>query len=133
MLFSTSPIGGMTMPSTRVVTILPNAAPTMTPTARSTTLPREMKSRNSFSMVSNLHLHSKFHHPLRRQTEVTGCALSVALHEDEELLTPERHTATLRGNDRLASKKIDHILRIHLESLRLSQQQRLGHIGILHE
>src|SRR4051812_34290865 len=36
----------MMMPSTRSVTILPKAAPMMTPTARSMTLPRAMKSRN---------------------------------------------------------------------------------------
>src|SRR4051812_1025766 len=36
--------------SSRVVTILPNAAPMITPTARSTTLPRAMKLRNSFNM-----------------------------------------------------------------------------------
>src|SRR6266550_5427526 len=43
---STRPNGGMMMPSTRSVTILPKAAPMMTPTARSMTLPRAMKSRN---------------------------------------------------------------------------------------
>src|SRR3954467_13630363 len=47
---SSSPNGGMITPSTRVVTILPNAAPMITPTARSTTLPRAMKLRNSFNM-----------------------------------------------------------------------------------
>src|SRR5688500_3613953 len=36
------------MPSTRVVMIFPNAAPMITPIARSITLPRAMKSRNSF-------------------------------------------------------------------------------------
>ena len=41
----TSPIGGMMTLSTSVVTILPNAAPMITPTARSMTLPREMNSR----------------------------------------------------------------------------------------
>jgi hypothetical protein len=35
-------------PSTSVVTILPNAAPMMTPTARSMTLPRAMNSRKLF-------------------------------------------------------------------------------------
>ena len=41
----TGPIGGMMTLSTSVVTILPNAAPMITPTARSMTLPREMNSR----------------------------------------------------------------------------------------
>src|SRR4051812_20536729 len=45
------PIGGMMTPSTSVVTIFPNAAPMITPTARSTTLPRAMNSLNSFSMA----------------------------------------------------------------------------------
>ena len=44
---STRPSGGISTPSTSVVTILPNAAPMITPTARSMTLPRAMKSRNS--------------------------------------------------------------------------------------
>src|SRR4029450_6306325 len=45
---SARPIGGIRTPSTSVVTILPKAAPMMTPTARSITFPRAMKSRNSF-------------------------------------------------------------------------------------
>src|SRR5271167_1037174 len=49
---STRPIGGMTTCATRLVTILPNAAPMITPTARSMTLPRAMNSRNSLSMVT---------------------------------------------------------------------------------
>src|SRR5688572_919418 len=44
---SSSPSGGMMMPSTRLVTIFPNAAPITTATARSMTFPRLMKSRNS--------------------------------------------------------------------------------------
>src|SRR6266542_2530549 len=50
---STNPIGGMMTPSTRDVTILPNAAPIMTAIARSITFPRAMNSRNSFSMDSS--------------------------------------------------------------------------------
>src|SRR5690554_5519413 len=44
------PIGGMITLSTSEVTILPNAAPMTTPTARSTTLPRIANSRNSLIM-----------------------------------------------------------------------------------
>src|SRR6185437_13758672 len=47
-----SPKGGMTMSLTSDVTILPKAAPMMTPMARSTTLPRMANSRNSFHMAS---------------------------------------------------------------------------------
>jgi hypothetical protein len=43
-------MGGIRIPSTSVVTILPKAAPMITPTARSMTFPRAMKSRNSFHM-----------------------------------------------------------------------------------
>src|SRR3954469_12874124 len=42
------PIGGMTISFTSDVTILPNAAPIIRPTARSTTFPRAANSRNSF-------------------------------------------------------------------------------------
>src|SRR5690606_1076287 len=42
-----TPTSGMTMPSTSAVTILPNAAPMTTATARSTTLPLAMNSLNS--------------------------------------------------------------------------------------
>src|SRR3954452_3764756 len=42
---------GMMMSPTNEVTMAPNAAPMMTPTARSTTLPFIANSRNSFSMV----------------------------------------------------------------------------------
>jgi hypothetical protein len=48
------PMGGMMTPSTSDVTILPNAAPITTATARSITFPRAMNSLNSFSMVGSL-------------------------------------------------------------------------------
>src|SRR5690348_2069619 len=51
---SSSPIGGMITSSTSEVTILPKAAPKMRPMARSTTLPRMAKSRNSLS-IGSLH------------------------------------------------------------------------------
>src|SRR5215218_2691728 len=41
---------GMMMSPTREVTMLPNAAPMITPTARSTTLPFTANSRNSFNI-----------------------------------------------------------------------------------
>src|SRR5690606_8609432 len=44
------PMGGMITPSTSVETMRPNAAPMITATARSTTLPREMNSLYSFSI-----------------------------------------------------------------------------------
>src|SRR5215216_2641919 len=43
------PTTGIRMPSTSEVTILVKAAPMTTPTARSMTLPRAMKSRNSLT------------------------------------------------------------------------------------
>src|SRR5262252_5537795 len=51
-----SPKGGIRMSLTSEVTILPKAAPMTRPTARSTTLPRIAKSRNSLSMVPYLPL-----------------------------------------------------------------------------
>src|SRR5580658_9680143 len=45
----TRPIGGMITWSTRLLTIAPKDAPMITPTARSTTLPRAMNSRNSLN------------------------------------------------------------------------------------
>lgn len=42
------PSGGMIISATNDDTILPNAAPMMTPTAKSTTFPRIANSRNSF-------------------------------------------------------------------------------------
>ena len=47
---SSNPIGGIMTPSTSDVTILPNAAPITTATARSITFPRAMNSLNSFHM-----------------------------------------------------------------------------------
>src|SRR5580658_9361489 len=44
------PIGGMMIWSTRLLTMAPKAAPMITPTARSTTLPRAMNSRNSLNI-----------------------------------------------------------------------------------
>src|SRR5436190_881201 len=44
----------MTMSSTSEATILPNAAPMITPTARSTTLPFTAKSLNSVSMLMGI-------------------------------------------------------------------------------
>src|SRR5271154_5419445 len=43
-------MGGMMRSETSAVTIFPNAAPTMTPTARSATLPRSANSLNSSKM-----------------------------------------------------------------------------------
>ena len=51
---SSSPIGGMKIPSTSEVTILPKAAPITTATARSITLPRAMNSLNSLNMFGNM-------------------------------------------------------------------------------
>src|SRR6266446_9425731 len=44
------PIGGISRSPTNDDTILPNAAPMITPIARSTTLPRNTKALNSFSI-----------------------------------------------------------------------------------
>src|SRR3954471_6186761 len=99
---SSSPIGGMTMPSTRSVTILPNAAPMMTPTARSMTLPRARKWRNSFQTfviaasaycLLDFDLHPELDDPFRRQAEEGGCPYRVARHQHEQLLAPDRHAA----------------------------------------
>src|SRR5262245_28927945 len=51
---SSWPIGGIITLSTRALTTLPNAAPMMTPTAMSTTLPLSANSRNSFSTTGSL-------------------------------------------------------------------------------
>src|SRR3954466_11835117 len=51
---TTRPSGGMITSATSDETILPKAAPITTPTARSTTLPREMKSRNSLTMLMGI-------------------------------------------------------------------------------
>src|ERR1700694_5615396 len=47
---NSAPIGGMITSSTSEDTIFPKAAPTITPTAKSTTLPRMANSLNSLSM-----------------------------------------------------------------------------------
>src|SRR3954463_8592008 len=49
---TTSPIGGMITSSTRLLTIVPNAPPTITPTAMSMTLPRTANSLNSLNTGS---------------------------------------------------------------------------------
>src|ERR1700712_1494536 len=57
------PMSGISTLSVREVTILPNAAPMITPTARSSTFPREMNVLNSVSMVifgRSLHLSREF-------------------------------------------------------------------------
>ena len=48
----TAAISGLMMPSTSASTMFLKAAPMMTPTASSTTLPREMNSLNPLSMGS---------------------------------------------------------------------------------
>src|SRR5215475_12535761 len=62
---------GMMMSPTSEVTMAPNAAPMMTPTARSTTLPFIANSRNSFSTI---HLHSS--HKQQAQYSVTSDGVS---------------------------------------------------------
>ena len=52
-LASSKPIGGMMMSATRDDTMVPNAPPMTTPTARSTTFPRMTNSLNSFNMFSS--------------------------------------------------------------------------------
>src|SRR5262245_6787040 len=54
MPFPIAPIGGIRMSFTSESTILPNAAPMTTATARSSTLPRVMNSLNSFNTGSSL-------------------------------------------------------------------------------
>lgn len=49
-----SPIGGINMPSTSEVTMRLKAAPIITPTASSITLPRAIKSLNSFTNPDSL-------------------------------------------------------------------------------
>src|SRR5688500_5591945 len=49
-----NPMGGIRMSSTNEVTILPNATPITTPTAKSTTLPLMMNSLNSLYIGSPL-------------------------------------------------------------------------------
>src|SRR5437764_15409057 len=103
------PIGGITIPSTRSVMILPNAAPMITPTARSTTLPRARKCRNSFQSVVitadrllDLHLHAEFDDAFRRQAEECGRPHGIACHQDEQLLAPDGHTSAVRDEDCLS-------------------------------
>ncbi|MND00311.1 hypothetical protein D3C83_188720 [compost metagenome] len=50
-----NPIIGMMMSATSEVTIAPNAAPMMRPTARSTTFPRIANSRNSLNKLDPLY------------------------------------------------------------------------------
>src|ERR1035437_292111 len=63
------PIGGIRMSLVNDATILPNAAPMMTPTARSSTLPLLMNSLNSLSMEISL---SRFHVELDLSTRRGG-------------------------------------------------------------
>ena len=49
---STRPMGGMITSATSELVIFPNAAPMITPTARSTTLPRAMNVLKALSMVT---------------------------------------------------------------------------------
>src|SRR5450755_1947693 len=61
----TRPIGGIRMSLVNDATIFPNAAPMMTPTARSSTLPLLMNSLNSLSMevsLSSLHAQATADH-----------------------------------------------------------------------
>ena len=46
-----SPISGVMMSAAKAFTIAPNAAPITTPTAKSTTFPRKIKSRNSVATL----------------------------------------------------------------------------------
>ena len=45
-----APMSGVSISDTKAVTIVPNAAPITTPTARSTTLPRSKNCLNSFNI-----------------------------------------------------------------------------------
>ena len=56
---SSMPSGGIMTSFTSDVVILPNAAPMMTPTAMSTTLPRIAKSLNSLSMPTAILLRAE--------------------------------------------------------------------------
>src|SRR5215813_9693545 len=69
---SALPIGGITMSSTKEETILPKAAPMITPTARSRTLPRIANSLNSFSMPGLLLAEDVMGGPMPHDTLVSA-------------------------------------------------------------
>src|SRR4051794_21834962 len=108
----------MMMPSTRSVTILPNAAPMITPTARSMTLPCARNWRNSFHTAISappeaqlyLDLNAQFDDALGGQPEEGGRADRVPRHKDEQLFAPDRHAAAVRHEDRLATEEVRHIV-----------------------
>src|ERR1700759_1087201 len=81
---------GMMMSPTSEVTMAPNAAPMMTPTARSTTLPFIANSRNSFSTID---LHSS--HKQCAQYSVTRHEVSKRLFSVDQ--PGMHHRAADRG------------------------------------
>src|SRR5687767_13670960 len=92
---SSSPSGGISTPSTSVVTILPNAAPMITPTARSMTLPRAMKSRNSFSIPAAFPAPQPLFRflvsRLRGDRAAATLEIGTRRHDDEVARRVERH------------------------------------------
>src|SRR5689334_22482046 len=81
----------------------------------------------------NLHLHAQFDDALRWEAEIGCRADGVAGHQYEELLTPDRHSATVCDENRLAAQEIGHVVGVDVEPAALRRTQRVRHIGILHE
>jgi hypothetical protein len=67
----TTPIGGMMMSSTSDLTMVEKAAPMITPTAMSITLPRSANSLNSFSIAAFLLTLSE---PYRQEASSLPCS-----------------------------------------------------------
>src|ERR1700712_1464966 len=110
-------IGMMTSPTSEV-TIAPKAAPMMTPTARSTTLPFIANSRNSFSICSPFSSASRTGRLMADRswrTDLGGQILGGQTHDDND-------------EGLVDQAGIDHGIADHLAGWRRHRHQRQAHL-----
>src|SRR4051794_6329105 len=94
------PIGGMMMSLTREVTTPPNAAPMITPTARSRTLPRIANSLNSLNTLLLLRI-DQFLPLLFVVAETTGTKHLETVLREQVRGTRGSSTPVSKGDDQL--------------------------------
>src|SRR5688572_25291845 len=127
------PISGMMTPSTRLDTILPNAAPITTPTARSTTLPRIAKVLNSASspmassgVAASCRRRRIAPSPDRERSDDAPGELELPVEAGAKRIAPdERRNACRRaGVDQVAGRQ-----RVELRQLRDDVGHAEDHVG----
>src|SRR5690606_17399669 len=65
---------------------------------------------------SDLHLCAQFHQPVARNAEETSSRGRIAVHEGEQLVTPDRHATVRAGDDGFTAGEKGGVHRIEIDA-----------------